>query len=129
MNSVTKQMIELYNIRRFDMMGYTFKRTKELSYHHLIIPKRDNGPITIENGAILVRDTSHDYLHRIEKVDREVFLLITNQIIEEKQKGRLDVENLKRIKDLLLYFERNYSGARLSNGKQLIKSEYITRRI
>lgn len=129
MKSVPRQMIQMYNIRTFDFMGYTFKKEKELSYHHLIVPKRQHGEISIENGAILVRDTSHDYLHRIEQVDREVFLLISQQMIEENIKGKLDRENLKRIKDLLLYFEREYSGATLKNGQPLIKSEYITRRI
>lgn len=129
MKSVPRQMIQMYNIRTFDFMGYTFKKESELSYHHLIVPKKENGPITIDNGAILVRDTSHDYLHRIEQVDREVFLLISQQMIEENIKGKLDRENLKRIKDLLLYFEREYSGATLKNGQPLIKSKYITRRI
>ena len=43
MKEVTKEMIELYRIKKlgYDFMGYTFKRANELSFHHLIIPKRD----------------------------------------------------------------------------------------
>jgi hypothetical protein len=131
MKQVTREMIQDFKIKRlgYDFMGYTFKLDKELSYHHLIIPNRKGGPITRWNGSVLVMDTSHSYLHRIESRDEEIFYLITSEMIDQNVKGKLDVENLKRIRDLLEYFEKEHCTDRTSKKKPLIKEEYIRRRI
>ena len=131
MKEITKLMVYEYNIKKlkYDFMGYTFRLDKELSYHHLIIPRRSGGKETLRNGSILVRNTAHDYLHRIESRDEEIFDLITSEMIDENIKGKLDIENLKKIRDLLEYFEREHCGERTSKGKPLIKEEYIRRRI
>ena len=110
-------------------MGYTFSNKSQLSYHHLIVPRRFGGKSTIENGSILRQNTSHDYLHKIELTDREIFELITNRMIEMNRNGKLDVENLRVIRDLLLYFEREHDHDTLSSGKLLIKREYVRERI
>lgn len=110
-------------------MGYTFSNKGQLSYHHLIVPRRFGGKATIENGSILRQNTSHDYLHKIELTDREIFELITDRMIEMNRNGKLDIENLKIIRDLLLYFEREHDHDKLSSGKLLIKREYIENRI
>ena len=129
--SVRKEMIRLYQLKRlgFDFMGYTFSNKGQLSYHHLIVPKRLNGKSTIENGAILRQNTSHDYLHKIEPIDREIFELITNRMIEMNINGKLDLDNLRKIRDLLLYFEKEHDHDTLSSGKLLIKREYVRERI
>lgn len=129
--SVREEMIRLYQLKRlgFDFMGYTFSNKNQLSYHHLIVPRRFGGKATIENGSILRQNTSHDYLHKIEPIDREVFELITNRMIEMNKNGKLDVENLRIIRDLLLYFEREHDHDKLSSGKSLIKREYVRERI
>ena len=126
-----QEMIRLYQLKKlgFDFMGYTFNNKSQLSYHHLIVPKRLNGKSTIENGAILRQNTSHDYLHKIEPIDREIFELITNRMIEMNINGKLDVENLRIIRNLLLYFEREHDDDTLSSGKLLIKREYVRERI
>ena len=131
MKEITKEMIKLYHLKKlgFDFLGYTFNRCNELSYHHNIVAKRNGGLETIENGAILVRDTSHDYIHLIENIDEEIFFLITSEMIDENLKGRIDMENLKRIRNLLLYFEKEHDRDRSKKGKLLIKSDYITKRI
>ena len=85
MREITKEMIKLYNIKKlgYDFMGYTFRNINELSFHHLIVPHRDckreglGEGYLLWNGAILKQDTSHEYLHTIERIDREVFLQIT----------------------------------------------------
>ena len=43
MKEVTREMIKMYNIKKlkYDFMGYTFNNINELSFHHLIVPKRD----------------------------------------------------------------------------------------
>lgn len=110
-------------------MGYTFSNKGQLSYHHLIVPKRLNGKSTIENGAILRQNTSHDYLHKIEPIDREIFESITNRMIEMNINGKLDLDNLRKIRDLLLYFEKEHDHDTLSSGKLIIKREYVKERI
>ena len=81
MKEITKQMIHLYNIKDFDFMGYKIFSPKDLSYHHNIIARRDGGPETIRNGAILVQHTSHDYLHTIERYDKEIFYLVVSELV------------------------------------------------
>lgn len=131
MKEITNLMYYEYEMNRlkYDFMGYTFVKKDELSYHHMIVPKRCGGKETKENGAILVQKTSHDYLHRIENVDPEIFLRITEYMIEENERGRIDIQHLRKIRDLLLYFERDHIGEVTSKGKILIKEEYVKRRI
>lgn len=131
MKEITRLMVYNYNLKtlKYDFMGYTFNKEKELSFHHLIIPNRKGGPVEKWNGSILVRDTAHDYLHRIENVDEEIFFLITSEMVDENIKGKLDIENLRKIRDLLEYFEKEHCGEITSKGKPLIKEEYIRRRI
>ena len=131
MKEITKAMMHEFKINKFkyDMMGYTFRNTGELSYHHLIIPRRLNGPETRGNGAILVQSTAHDYLHAIERVDYDMFTAITSHLIDENILGRIDVESLRAIRDVLLCFERDYYDLRTKKGKRLIKREYIVNRI
>lgn len=131
MKEVTKIMIQEYKLKqlKYDFLGYVFNKEKELSFHHLIIPNRKGGPVEKWNGSILVRNTAHDYLHRIESRDEEIFDLITSEMIDENIKGKLDIDNLRKIRDLLEYFEKEHCGERTSKGKPLIKEEYIRRRI
>ena len=137
MKNITKEMIKQYRIKKlgYDFMGYTFNRTEDLSFHHLIVPKRDcrdrglGDGYLYWNGAILNQETSHDYLHTIERVDRKLFLLITQEMIEQNEKGYLDLENLRRIRKILLYFEDEHKNDRNKQGKLLIKRQYIDKRI
>ena len=112
-----------------DFMGYTFEDPNELSYHHLIIPKREHGETSYENGAVLVRDTSHNYIHTIERYDWEVYESIKKEIIEQKNIGEISVENLKRIREYLEYFEEKYINTRTSKGNLIIPASYIRKRI
>lgn len=137
MKQITREMIKEYEINKlgYDFMGYVFNRREDLSFHHLIVPKRDCKAAGLGegylkwNGAILRQDTSHEYLHTIERVNREIFLEITKQMIEENEKGKLDLENLKRIRELLLYFENEYKEETNSKGILILKKKYTTRRI
>lgn len=131
MRPTTKLMVEEYRLKKlkYDFMGYTFNSTDQLSFHHLIIPRRLGGQEIKGNGSILVQSTAHDYLHRIESIDYDMFLAITSEMIDENLKGHLDIDNLKRIRDILICFEREYSGLRTKKGKSLIKPEYVMKRI
>ena len=131
MKSITREMIHTYNIKKWgcDFAGYTFKSPNSLSFHHLIIPACKGGKETVENGAVLNGLTSHPYLHLIQSKDMEIFDLITLQMIDENLKGKLDIENLRKIRDLLLYFEQEHKDDTTKKGKKLIKWEYKNERI
>lgn len=131
MKYVTQLMINEYGIKRlgYDFAGYSLQKNDIYTYHHLIIPRRLNGPMTIENGAILCGKTSHPYLHLIENYDYDRFLAITSELIDENIKGHLDVDNILRIYDILESFEKEYSGTRNKKGKEIIKTEYTKRLI
>lgn len=137
MKSVTSEMIRKYRIKQlgYDFMGYTFNNPSDLSFHHLIVAKKDCHSLGLGdgyyewNGAILKQKTSHDYLHIIQQIDPEIFWDITNEMIDENMKGRLDIDNLKRIRDILLYFESEHYDEGNKKGKRLIRREFITNRI
>ena len=136
MPKITNLMINDFKIMQLgmDFMGYQVTRKEQLSFHHLIIAHRDCKGMNIPadgylwwNGAILRQNTSHDYVHVIERIDPEIFYAITSEMIDENIKGRLDVDNLRRIHDLLLYFEKEHCSDRTKSGKPLIKPEYVRR--
>ncbi len=130
MRRVTAKMIKSFEIKKlgFDFMGYLFSRPKDLSFHHLIVPACLSGGAIIRNGAVLNGKTSHEYLHRIERVDIEIFFAITSEMIDENIQRKLQIENLKRIRDLLLYFEKEHCTDKCKNGSPLIKESYIIKR-
>ena len=137
MREITKIMVNDFKIMKLgmDFMGYHVNRKQDLSYHHLIIPRRHCKEAGLGegylywNGSILRQNTSHDYLHTIENVDPDIFYELTSEMIDENIKGRLDIDNLKRIHDLLLYFEREHDHDTTKKGKLLIKREFVTTRI
>jgi hypothetical protein len=134
MREITKLMINEFNLKKlgYDFMGYTFNNINELSFHHLIIPRRlcsgmpSNG-YTRENGAILKQTSSHEYLHTIEIYDRDRFLEITRYLIVENKLGRIDIDCLKRIRSVLLSFELEYDDLVNSSGNKIIKKEFTNR--
>lgn len=134
MRYITKSMIDEYRLKKlgYDFMGYTFNNINELSFHHLVIPRRlcndmpDRG-YNRENGAILKQYSSHEYLHLIELYDRDRFLEITKYLIEENLLGRLDIDSIKRIRDVLLSFEMEYENTRNSSGELILKKRFKNR--
>ena len=136
MREVTKLMIKKYALTKlkYDFMGYGFKQPSQLSFHHLIVPHRlckakGLGEGYVEwNGAILVQNTAHDYLHIVERYDYDMFSAITSEMIDENIKGNLDIVNLKAINDILEQFEKEYCGLRNKKGQPLIKEQYVRRK-
>ena len=131
MKQIVKDMIKLYKINElgFDFCGYSLQKGDIYTYHHNIIARRNGGPETISNGAILCGKSSHPYLHIIEAKDLDRFNAITSELIDENIKGYLDQKNLLAIDDILNGFEREYSGTYTKKGKPLIKEEYTRRLI
>ena len=136
MREITREMIKEYRLMKlgYDFMGYEIKNKQDLSFHHLIVPRRDCKSLGLGegclkwNGSILNQDTSHDYLHLIEAKDLDMFMAITSEMIDQNVKGYLDIENLRRIRDILECFEREQSSDRGKKGKLLIKDDYVRRR-
>ena len=111
----------------YDFMGYKLQKGDIYTFHHLIVPNRKGGPYAKWNGAILCGLTSHPYLHTIEAKDYDMFCFLTSEMIDMNIKGYLDINNLKRINDLLNQFEREHENDRSKKGKILIKQEYKKR--
>jgi hypothetical protein len=126
MLQITKTMINVFKITDMDFMGYHLNKD-EANYHHLIIPRRNSGPKSIRNGAVLNANTSHPYLHIVEERDYELFFLITRELIKENYLGRLDDNAIRKIDDYLTVFERENSGAYNFVGNPLIREEYTIR--
>lgn len=130
MKEVTKLMIREFKIHKldYDFMGYSLQKGDIYNFHHLIIPNRNGGPIARWNGAILCGKSSHPYLHLIEAKDYDMFCYITSEMIDMNVKGYLDIENLRKIHDVLKQFEREHCSDRGKKGKLLIKDVYTRRR-
>lgn len=131
MKQIIRDMIVFYKINElgFDFCGYSLQKGDIYTYHHNIIARRNGGPETISNGAILCGKSSHPYLHVIEAKDYDRFLAITSELIDENIKGYLDQENLLAIDDILTSFEKEYCSAKNKKGYPLIKEEYTQRLI
>lgn len=134
MRTITRLMINDYNLKKlgYDFMGFKFDRLSELSFHHLLIPHRSCKGIEKDgyvkwNGAILVQDTSHEYLHTIEQYDRDRFEYITERMRQMNVNGELDMYNLERIEQALKVFETEYRDLTNKSGKVLIKDKYFNR--
>ena len=120
MKPITREMVHTYKINKlkYDFMGYTFDNTNQLSFHHLVIPKRECREMGLGDG-----------LHLIERIDREIFLEITQCMIRENKLGMLTKEELINIRNLLLYFENEHKMDVDREGRKLIKRKFITERI
>lgn len=135
MLAVSKELIKNFKIYEagYDFMGYRFKNLEDLSFHHLIIPKKVclknkiGDGYEYWNGVILVRRTAHDYIHLIEEYDNNIYYDITSELIDEKIKGRLDAKNIHYIDLLLKQFEEEYEGMIGYDNDVLIKSKYKKR--
>lgn len=138
MKTITREMIKDYGIKKkqYDFMGYTFNNRNYLSFHHLIVPHKDCKAMGLGegyffwNGAILVQDTSHEYLHLIQRIDEPMFLYVTQLLIKENKLGQLDLNIIKEIRSVLLEFENQHKDDRhKKDNRLLIKPKYISERL
>ena len=129
MKQITEEMIKIFKIKElgYDFMGYSLGDNDIYTYHHNIIARRNGGPETIWNGAILAGKTSHPYLHLIEMYDYDTFMYITSEMIDMNLKGFLDPINLMYIDEMLSEFEYKYAGKKSKKGKVLVKDSYLKR--
>ena len=124
MKQITKDMIKIYNLKRYDFLGYTLE--KDPTFHH--IQKREHGgKYALDNGAIL-NHISHNYLHIIEYKDPRIFLALQQLLLViNRTKEEPTLEMLQIIDHLLLGFEQENKEAKNSKGKILIKPEHQLR--
>lgn len=129
MKQVTQLMIREFNIKKlgYDFMGYKLQKNDIYTFHHLIIPNRNGGPIERWNGAVLCGKSSHPYLHLIEHEDYDMFAYITSEMIDMNIKGCLDPQNIRNIHDVLDQFEREHCSDVNRSGRKLIKDIYTYR--
>ena len=129
MRAVTKEMVKEYELKKlgYDFMGYTFDDKKEISYHH-IQPRHYKGKTTYKNGALLVRETSHNYIHTIEEYEFQLFIELSQELIAEHKDG-ITKDHLLAIRQMLEYFEGRYKDMYTKRGGLIVKDEYIRRRI
>lgn len=125
MKTVTLNMINEFKIYElgYDFMGFKLNKNDKLTFHHLIVPKRDGGLYVRNNGAIIQR-VPHDYLHIIERYDAKLFYYLTSEMIDMNIKGFLDSYNIANIHSILDEFEYQHEGQTTRKGKLLIKREY-----
>lgn len=130
MSRLRERLYKEYNLEElgYDFMGYSFNSKKDLSTHH-IIPRHSKGETKKNNLCILNRNTSHNYIHIIEDTDYKTFLQISKCLMEQVKKGKIDIDELKNINEILLYFEYKYRNTEARTGGLLIKEEFKTKRI
>jgi hypothetical protein len=125
---VTKQMIEMWDMTNIDWMGYEKEVDDVFSYHHLKVAKRNGGPISIDNGAILCGKTAHPYLHVVERYDRDMFLFITKILIQVNDQNYMPTyDQLLRIDAALNIFENEHCGDTNKKGYPLVKESFAKR--
>lgn len=130
MSRLRERLYKEYDLENlgYDFMGYEFGSKKELSTHH-IIPRHSGGQTKKNNLCVLTRDTSHNYIHLIEDYEYKTFLQISKCLMEQVKNGKIDLEEIKRINEILLYFEYKYRNAEAKTGGLLIRPEYKDKRI
>ena len=109
-----------------DFMGYEFSSDAELSAHH-IKPRNKGGKDIYENIVVLNRNSSHDYLHIIESIDRDYFRAITERLKRENELGRIDMGIIKEIDAILLEFEKKHAEDSFKTGDLILRDRYQKR--
>ena len=96
---VLEAMIAIFESKKIDWMGFKITKSNYRSYHH-IDEKRNGGQESIDNGAILSRD-SHKLLHLIEEKYYDLYLQWQLLFIDiNNLRKPIDDTTLKRILQL-----------------------------
>lgn len=130
MSRLRERLYKEYNIENlgYDFMGYEFGSKKELSTHH-IIPRHTGGQSKKNNLCVLNRNTSHNYIHLIEDYDYKTFLQISACLMQQVKNGKIGIDEIQRINELLLFFEDKFKNEQSRSGELLIKDDYKIKRI
>ena len=119
-------MINSYNLKGIDFMGYKVNKNNPYTYHH-ILKKCHGGNETLKNGAVLTK-YSHQYLHIIETRDLEIYNQINNVLKQINEQGFAPLERqILAIDYILRIFESEHFNDKTAKGKILIKKEFLKR--
>lgn len=126
MKHITNLMINMYNLKKIDFMGYKVSKDNPYTYHHLV-KRCHGGKEAIENGAVLTKN-SHEYLHIVETRDLELYNCINNVLKQINEQGHEPLlRQILAIDYLLKLFEHDHMNDRSSKNKRLIKDSYLKR--
>lgn len=128
MKSITREMLKIYKpVSNLDWLNYKIVSKTDLTFHH-IQKKCDGGKQEISNGALLLGNSAHPYLHLIEYKDIDTYITINNifRFIND-QKHEPTTEQRQIIEYLLLQFEKEHRWDKGSKGKLLIQRKYLDR--
>ena len=122
-------MLEIYKpYSGLDWMNYKIVR-KDMSFHH-IVKKSNGGRRDMSNGALLMGNSAHPYLHLIECKDIETYNAINKIFKYINQQGyEPTMEQREIIEYLLKEFESVHKWDKGSKGKLLIKRKYLEREL
>ena len=69
MKDVTKEMIKIFKLKKLgcDFMGYEFVNPNELSFHHLIVARKDSQVLGIGDGYLFWNGARLHYMIPIPK--------------------------------------------------------------
>ncbi|MEG0909068.1 MAG: hypothetical protein RSH78_01765 [Bacilli bacterium] len=127
MRRITKEMIKIYGMSDIDWMGYKLENRQQFTYHH-IVKKQYHGLDTISNGAILIGETSHNYIHVIESRELDMFVYLNRILKEINNSSKMPTKTeLLKIYDCLLKFERDHCSDVNRFNEPLIKEDYTKR--
>ena len=108
MKSILVDMIEMYNIKDYDWMGFKIDNISDLTFHH-IIKAENGGDYSLENGDILTKK-AHDFLHCIEGKNHLIYdeINILFKIINTKKGIDCEDELMLIRNHILNYINMNY---------------------
>jgi len=126
MRKILNLMIDYYNLKGIDFMGYKVSKHNPYTFHH-ILKRCHGGDETLENGAILTK-VSHQYLHIIETRDLEAYNQINNILKQINEQGFAPLERqILAIDYILKIFEEKHVSDLSAKGKILIRKEFLKR--
>ena len=126
MKKILNLLIDYYELKGIDFMGYKVTKKNPYTYHH-IIKRCHGGEETFENGAALTR-ISHQYLHIIESRDIMVYVYINNIFKQIHEQGYGPTEaQLYAIDCILKGFESEHAEDKSAKGRVLIRREFLHR--
>lgn len=128
MSRLREKLYKEYKLEElgYDFLGYEFEFKKELSTHH-ILPRHSGGQTKKDNLCVLNRFSSHNYIHLIEDTDYRIFLQVSSCLLKQVKEGKIDIEELKRIDEILQFFEYKYRDEEDRHRELLIKPIYKKR--
>ncbi len=119
-----------WHLDNADFLGFELMEGETFSYHHTRVKKCEGGPITVYNGSVLARYSSHPFYHTVYDYDKDRGIALREILIEINDQVSPPTRNqLIRADEIFKSFEREYCGYRSVKNEPLIKECYTRRLI